>query len=103
MIALPVLPPRAPGLIHQLRRERHDIDLGLVQQQVKFAPALVALPRFDYNRRFQSVDSRYQAYRIACDAIDEAFTPGSFSKMATMADVSITIWITPANRARQSR
>ena len=73
MIALPVLPPCAPGLVRQFRRERHDIDLGPMQQQVKLAPALVALPRFDYNRGLQSVDSRYQAHRVAGDGIDEAF------------------------------
>src|SRR5271157_6501677 len=75
MIALPELPPCAPGLVHQFRRERHDIDLALMQQQVELAPALVALPRFDYNRSLQGVDRRYQAHRIAGDGIDEAFGP----------------------------
>jgi hypothetical protein len=35
VIALPELPPRAPGLVRQFRRKHHGIDPGLMYQQVK--------------------------------------------------------------------
>ena len=85
-------------------RERHDRDLGLTKEEVELARAGIAQLALDHDRRLDHRGGRHQSHGILLDRLAKRSASGSPNRIATSAEVSITIRRAgPARRSRESR